>query len=130
MAGKHQEETMIPFRKKLAEIVEKAGGGLGAVIMGYDGIAIDEYISDQRICDVQLLAVEYATLLKEVNRTVSLLKTGELEEMTIATASANVIVRTINDEFFLLLVIEKDGNYGKGRFLLRKTAPLLRDELQ
>ena len=121
---------MISFRETLVEIVEKVGGGLGAVIMGYDGIPIDEYISDQRTCDVQLMAVEYATLLKEVKRTVAVLRTGEMEEITIATALASVIVRIINDEFFILLVIDKDGNYGKGRFLLRRAAPLLRDELR
>lgn len=121
---------MISFRETLVEIVNKVEGGLGAVIMGYDGIAIEEYIADHRTCDVQLLAVEYATLLKEVKRTVSVLKTGEMEEMTIATAVARVIVRIINDEFFILLVTERDGNYGKGRFLLRRAVPSLRDELQ
>ena len=30
---------MISFRDTLADIVNNVGGGLGAVIMGYDGIA-------------------------------------------------------------------------------------------
>lgn len=121
---------MIAFRETLTDIVEKVGGGLGAVIMGYDGIAIEEYIREQKTCDIQLLAVEYATLLKEVKRTVSVLKTGDMDEMTISTELTRAIVRIINDEFFILLALDKEGNYGKGRFLLKRVAPLLREELQ
>lgn len=121
---------MISFRDTLADIVNSVGGGLGAVIMGYDGIAIEEYTPEQTVCDMPLVAVEYATLLKEVKRTVSVLKTGEMEEMTVITAMVNVIVRIINDEFFLILAMDKNGNHGKGRFLLRRAVPLLQEELQ
>ena len=121
---------MISFRDTLADMVNNVGGGLGAVIMGYDGIAIEEYTAEQTVCDMPLIAVEYATLLKEVRRTVSVLKTGEMEEMTVITGMINVIVRLITDEFFLLLVIDSNGNHGKGRFLLRRAVPLLREELQ
>lgn len=121
---------MISFRDTLADIVNNVGGGLGAVIMGYDGIAIEEYTLQQNVCDMPLLAVEYATLLKEVRRTVSVLKTGEMEEMTIITTMISVIVRIINEEFFLVLAIDKSGNHGKGRFLLRRAVPVLQEELQ
>ena len=121
---------MISFRDTLADIVNNVGGGLGAVIMGYDGIAIDEYSPQQDSCDMPLIAVEYATLLKEVRRTVSVLKTGEMEEMTIFTTKIGVIVRIINEEFFVLLAIDSTGNHGKGRFLLRRAVPLLQEELQ
>lgn len=112
----------------LRGIVEKAGGGVGAVIMGYDGIPIDEYIREG-VFDVELLAVEYANVLKEVKRTIDVLKTGEMEEIVITTERSKVLIRAINDDFFLMLALESDGNFGKGRYLLKRDVPRLREEL-
>jgi predicted regulator of Ras-like GTPase activity (Roadblock/LC7/MglB family) len=119
------------FRDIIKEIVERVDGGIGAVILGYDGIAIDEYLREQGGgFDFQLLAVEYATLLKEVKRTVEVLKTGKMEEVSITTGSTRIVIRALNDEFFIVLALEKGGNFGKGRYLLQRAAPLLCAELQ
>jgi len=66
------------LKQTLKLIVENVGGGIGAVIMGYDGIPIEEYIRE-RIFDVQIVAVEYVNVMKEVKRTLEVLKTGEME---------------------------------------------------
>lgn len=118
------------FRDILRSLVETVEGGQGAVIMGYDGIPIDEYIKEEVALDVQLLSVEYATLLKEIKRTVEVLKTGEMDEISITTGLSRVIVRPINAEFFIVFILTKDGNFGKGRYLLKRDAPKLREELQ
>jgi predicted regulator of Ras-like GTPase activity (Roadblock/LC7/MglB family) len=116
------------LRDTLKEIVEKVGGGVGAVIMGYDGIPIEEYIKEG-IFDVQILAVEYANVLKEVKRTIGVLKTGDMEEIMITTGQSNIIIRSVSDDFFIMLALDNDGNYGKGRYLLKREAPKLREEL-
>lgn len=118
------------FRNTLKTIVESVEGGVGAIIMGYDGIEIDAYVIDDSGFDVQLLAVEYATVLKEVKKTVEVLKSGEMEEVTIATKLYRVVVRAINDEFFVVLILLGDGNYGKGRYVLKREAPALLSGLQ
>lgn len=117
------------FNEILRGVVDSVGGGVGAVIMGYDGIAIDEYIRDDGLLDVQLLAVEYATVLKEVKKTADVLRSGDMEEVSIATDAYRVIIRVINDEFFVVLTIVSDGNFGKGRYLLRREIDKLRERL-
>lgn len=118
------------FRETLEEMVLTVGGGLGAVIMGYDGIAIDEYIASETGIDLQLLSVEYSNVIKEIRSAVEVLKTGMLEEVVISTDMTKVLVRGITDDFFLLLLLANDGNLGKGRYYLKKYAPVLRDSLQ
>ena len=120
----------MPFKEILKPLVEQVEGGQGAVIMGYDGIPVDEYIHENVGLDVQLLSVEYATLLKEIRRTVEVLKTGEMEEVSITTGRSLVIVRPVNDEFFVVFVLDRDGNFGKGRYLLKRDAPKLASALQ
>lgn len=118
------------FRETLGQMVETVGGGIGAVIMGYDGIPIDEYISEEASFDVQLLCVEYSNLIKEIRKAVEVLKTGFMEEVCINTDVSRVLMRVINDDYFLVLVLKHDGNFGKGRFYLKKYAPRLHDDLQ
>ena len=118
------------FRETLKGLVENVAGGQGAVMMGYDGIPIDEFIKDDLSLDVQLLSVEYATLLKEIKRTIDVLKTGDMEEISITTGLARVIVRPVSQEFFVVLVLDREGNFGKGRFLLKRDVPKLAEALQ
>jgi predicted regulator of Ras-like GTPase activity (Roadblock/LC7/MglB family) len=130
MARYYQEETLMSFRETLKVLVGNVEGGQGAVIMGYDGIPIDEYIKDDVSLDVQLLSVEYATLLKEIKRTIDVLKTGDMEEVSITTGLSRIIVRPVNQDFFVVLVLKKEGNFGKGRYLLKRDAPKIAEELQ
>jgi len=118
------------FKEILKTIVEESFGGLGGVIMGYDGIAIDEYLQPGGGMDVGLLAVEYASVLKEIKRTVGVLKTGELEEVSIISEKCCVIVRGVSEDFFVALVLTSDGNFGKGRYLLKREAARLREALR
>ena len=117
------------YKESLKTVTESVGGGLAAIIMGYDGIPIDEYLVDSSQFDLQLLTVEYANLLRDIRRTVELLENGAMEEVSIATDRLRVLVRVINDQFFLVLVITADGNYGKGRYLLNREALKLKDDL-
>jgi predicted regulator of Ras-like GTPase activity (Roadblock/LC7/MglB family) len=118
------------YKECLKSLTESVGGGLAAIIMGYDGIPIDEYFVDSTPFDLQLLVVEYANLLRDIRRTVTLLENGSMQEVAIATDRLRVLVRVISDEFFLVLVLTADGNYGKGRYLLSREAPRLKDELK
>jgi len=116
------------LKDTLKGITEKVGGGIGALIMGYDGIPIEEFILGSDF-DIQLLAVEYVNVMKEVKRSVDVLKTGALEEIIISTEQSKIIIRTVCEDYFVMLILNSDGNYGKGRYLLKLESTRLRDEL-
>ena len=107
------------IRESLKAIVENVDGSLAAVIMAYDGIPIDEVSAEQSEFDMQLLSVEYATVLKEIKRAVDVIKMGELEEVSIATSRICVVVRVLNEDLFTALIMKRDGNIGKGRYMLK-----------
>ena len=112
----------------LQDIVEKVGGGIGALIMGYDGIPIEEYILESNF-DIQLLAVEYVNVMKEVKRSLEVLKTGNLQEILISTEQSKIIIRTVCEDYFVILILNSEGNYGKGRYLLKLETPRLLEDL-
>lgn len=119
----------MPYKDYLKALSESVGGSLASIIMGYDGIPIDEYFVEATPFDLQLLVVEYANLLRDIRRTVGLLENGTMQEVSITTDRVKVLVRVISEEFFLVLVLAADGNYGKGRYLLSREAAKLREEL-
>ena len=117
------------FNDVLQGLVEQAGGGIGAVLMGYDGIAIEQFFRPVSGLDMQLMAVEYANILKEIKNAAEVLNTGKMEEVAIKTERYQMVIRTLTDEYFVALTLEQNGNFGKGRYLLLRDAPLLREAL-
>ena len=108
------------FSEILQRIVEETGGGIGAVLMGYDGIAIDQFFSPDEELDLQMVVVEYSNVLKEIRKTAEILSLGEMEEISIRTDRFIIVIRMLNEEYFVALVIARDGNFGKGRYLMTR----------
>lgn len=114
------------FNKILESIVEESGGGIGAVLMGYDGIAIDQYFAAGEQIDLQMIAVEYANVLKEIRKTAEILNVGEMTEVAIKTDRFQIVVRIITPDYFVAMTLRRDGNFGKARYLLtRETGNLI-----
>ncbi len=117
------------FNEILQGIVQQSGGGVGAVLMGYDGIAIEEYFEAVEGVDLHMVAVEYANVLKEIKKTAEILDNGDMEEVSIKTERFYVVTRVLTDEYFVALTLDRRGNFGKGRYLLMKEAPRLIEAL-
>lgn len=117
------------LRDTLKLIVDSVDGALAALIMAYDGISIDEIAVEQSEFDLQLLSVEYATVLKEIKRAIEVIQAGNLEEVTISTTNTRAVVRILNSDLFMVLIMRHDGNYGKGRYLLKLKSYDLAQEL-
>ncbi len=107
------------LRDTLNTVVHSVDGALSAFIMAYDGIPIDEVAVEQEEFDLQLLSVEYASVLKEIKLATEVIKAGDLEEISIATTRTRIVVRVLNDDLFSALIMKSDGNFGKGRYLLK-----------
>src|SRR4051794_36960587 len=97
------------LRQLLSGIIETVEGAMAAIVMAYDGIPIDEAVVAQTDFDLQSLAVEYAALLKDIRRTVDVLKVGDLEEVSITTGEVAVIIRSLNEELFCVMILAKDA---------------------
>lgn len=117
------------FSKILQTLVEETGGGLGAVLMGYDGIAIEQFLLPCDGVDLSIIGVEYANILKEIKKASEVLHTGSMEEVSIRTERFYVVVRILSDDYFVALIIHRDGNFGKARYLLLREAGNLKDAL-
>ena len=117
------------FRSILKTIVSTTTGGVGAVLMGYDGIAIDQYVNEDAVLDLNLVAIEYTNVIKEIRNAAEVLETGQLQEVSIKTELYYVIIHALTDDYFVALTIAREGNFGQGRYLLLREAGNLRQAL-
>lgn len=117
------------FKEHLQKIVEGAGDGVAAVIMGLDGILVDAYSRDTGGFDINIIVMEFSYILTQVKKAAETLKVAGLQEMIVKAEQLVLVIRMINDEYFLAVVLQPTGNLGKCRFLMRLTAPKLLAEL-
>jgi predicted regulator of Ras-like GTPase activity (Roadblock/LC7/MglB family) len=122
------------FKSILRTIVEECGGGLGAALMGNDGIAIEEYLADSAgdsalQGDIGTAGVEFGRILAETRKAADAMAAGPVEETIIRLDGFSLIFRTIDEEYFVVLALEPDGNLGKARYLIRRHLLAIRQEL-
>lgn len=127
------------FETILRTIVEGCGGGIGAALMGNDGIPIEEFTAsrapnaasprelDQAV-EVGIAGVEFGRILTDIRRASDALGGGALEETIIRVKGFMLVFQPIDDENFLVLALDRDGNLGKARYLIRRHLYALRQQ--
>lgn len=115
------------FLEVLKETVDKVDGAVSAVIIGTDGMPVQEYVSENLI-DLTGLGAEVSAMIRDIGSAAENLGLGEAREFSIISDRCGIIVRKINNEYYLALVIKPEGNYGKGRFVLKGAVPKIESE--
>jgi len=119
------------FQEILKEIVEGVEGGIGGMIIGRDGIALETYLKEggDGAVDIQAFGVELVTSIGEFHRAARALDADKLEELSLVMPEYVAVLRLLNPEYFLVTVIAREGNFGKARWLMRREMPRLQAEL-
>jgi predicted regulator of Ras-like GTPase activity (Roadblock/LC7/MglB family) len=117
------------FRDHLQHVVEHVDGAVACALMGVDGIEVDSFLSDEQGLDLKSLLVEYSTVLHAARAAAASQQAGELGELSLQSERLLVVARLISPEYFMVVALKPDGNFGKARYMLRVTAPRLLAEL-
>jgi predicted regulator of Ras-like GTPase activity (Roadblock/LC7/MglB family) len=116
------------FQDSLRRIAERVEGTRAVSLLGLDGIPIDSYVSAEGL-PMDTLAAEAGGLIKAANASRALADHGAVTEITVASGRSASILCRVTAEYYLLLLLARDGNFGRGRFELRKAALVLEKEL-
>jgi len=117
------------FEAILRAIVSQCPGALGAALMGVDGIPIAEVSGAGESEEVTLLGVEFGRVLEEARKVAAAVNGGALDELVIAMARTQVVLRSVDAETFFVLALDASGNLGKARYLLRRHLIDVREQL-
>ncbi len=122
------------FESILQSIVDDCGGGVGAALMGADGIPIEQVLSVSAPVgvldeEVSTVGIEFGKILQDIGKASDSLEGGALQETIVSVSNFILLFRIVTKEYFLVVVLSPDGNLGKARYLIRKNLLVIRQEL-
>ncbi|HXN06508.1 MAG TPA: hypothetical protein VN944_05530 [Nitrospiria bacterium] len=117
------------FSRVLTRVVTESDRATGAAVVANDGIVLEEYKTDPSI-DFSILGAEFCRTFREIGEKTASIRRGTPLEISLLTDQSMIILRKINEEYFLVLVLESDANFGKGRFMMRKEMEQLINEFK
>ena len=114
----------------LRKIVEQTPGSTGAILMGFDGIAVMQHLAKgHEDADIELMATEFSFRFIELRKAAQALDMGDISDITVKAEAGTVLCRVLSEEYFVAVVLHDATYFGKGRWLLRSTAHELIAEL-
>jgi predicted regulator of Ras-like GTPase activity (Roadblock/LC7/MglB family) len=117
------------FRESLQRLVEGVDGAVAGLLMGFDGISVESYTRSGHAMDINTVGMEFSFILGQARKAAEILEVGPIREVAIRAEMLTLLIRVVSRDYFLALALTPEGNFGKGRFLLRVTAPRLEKEL-
>ena len=115
------------FRRILAALRDHVEGALAASLIGLDGIAV-ETVGGEAV-PLEVMGAEFGGFVKSIRNVKTELNAGDVLQFSLVTEKYIAILSAVTPEYFILLVLEPNGNYGRARFELAKAKHALRDEL-
>jgi predicted regulator of Ras-like GTPase activity (Roadblock/LC7/MglB family) len=114
------------FREHCQHIVQSVPGATACVLMGFDGIPIDTFEAHPSTYDLPTLLTEYsAAALTLRHAEADQPESGGVRELVISTPSLTCVLRPLNEDYFLAVLLGPQAVAGKARYLMRMAAPEL-----
>ena len=118
------------FREHLQDVCKGVDGSVSCTLMGVDGIEVDSHLAgDPEDFDLKSLMIEYSAVFRAARDAADLHQAGGVSELSINTEKLATVARLVSPDYFMVVALRPEGNYGKARYLLRITAPKVRSEL-
>jgi predicted regulator of Ras-like GTPase activity (Roadblock/LC7/MglB family) len=124
----------VNFAAALHAIVTECGGGIGALLMGVDGIPIEQVVGaavpDGPLSeDLATAGIEFGRILHDIRKASDALSGGAVQETVVVLSRFTLLFRMVDEDVFVVVVLAADGNIGKARYLIRRQLPAIRSNL-
>jgi len=107
------------FLERLNEISNRIQGARVLSLVAEDGIPVESVSSEEGL-DVEVLAAELMNQVKTIGENHRDLDLGDVRQFSVTTQDRTLMVSSVSDNYFLLLVLGPEGSYGRARFELRR----------
>ena len=115
------------FRQVLEQIRDRVDGTLAVSLIGLDGLAVEAVHGDSVPLDT--MGAEFGSFIKSIRVANAELNTGDVLQFSLVTEKYIAFLSAVTDDYYVLLVMKPDGNFGRARFELSRARHILRDEL-
>jgi predicted regulator of Ras-like GTPase activity (Roadblock/LC7/MglB family) len=116
------------FLDQLSRISNRIEGALALSLVARDGMPVESVSSDPNL-DLEALSAELVTQVRSITENHRELDVGEVQHLSVTTDRMTLMVSSVAADYYLLLVLGPEGNYGRARFELRRARLLLEADL-
>jgi predicted regulator of Ras-like GTPase activity (Roadblock/LC7/MglB family) len=115
------------FDEAVRDLLQRCPGSRGAAIVAPDGIPV---VVEPPMFEMETLGAELANIVKDMESSAEELHHGKLQQFTMDAENAQILLTTMTEGYFLLMVLESDAVIGRARFACRVTGEKLRSEFE
>jgi predicted regulator of Ras-like GTPase activity (Roadblock/LC7/MglB family) len=117
----------MPFKSLLKRLLEDIPGALGAIIVDWEGEAVDQVarISDY---DIKVLGAHSGILLGLLREALARIDSGKLLDVVIRTGQNKTLISPLTDDYFLILQLGSEAIAARAAYRMRHCVAELRDE--
>jgi len=116
------------FLDQLSQISNRIDGALALSLVARDGMPVESFSADPSL-DLEVLAAELVAQVRSITENHRELDVGDVQQLSVMTDRLTLMVSAVAADYYLLLVLGPEGNYGRARFELRRARLLLEEEL-
>jgi predicted regulator of Ras-like GTPase activity (Roadblock/LC7/MglB family) len=116
------------FLEILNRISNRIEGAVALSLVAKDGMPVETFNSNPDL-ELDVLAAEMISQVRSISSNHRELEVGDVQQLSVTTDRMTLMVSSVASDYYLLLVLGPEGNYGKARFELRRARLLLEEDL-
>ena len=116
------------FRETLEGVANRVEGVRALSLIGRDGIILESCGAESE-SQLEPIAAEITGMLKHLMTEESGNDSGDIQQFIIESGSSILFLVNVTSEYYLMVLLSRDGNSGRARFEARRAAASLEKEL-
>ena len=118
----------MPFKQLLDELIDSVSGASGAIIADWEGEAVD-HVARMDDYELRVIGAHKGIVLANLRKVMSRLQADQLQEVVIATSTAQILILPVTPDYFLVLVTGRDAVLGRALYASRRCVKELKKEI-
>lgn len=116
------------LQQELRNICQEVPGCKAAILMNLDGMVVMRHVEEEGGLDDEVLLIELTASVKQALGAVENGGGGRLQELVLHFERGTLVMRLLQEEHFIAMLIDPQALSGKSRYVLRtRSQPLAND---
>lgn len=116
------------FKRMLGDLLGRVPGGLGAIVVDWEGEAVDQ-VGQLDDYELKLIGAHKGLILDSLRAAVNRAEGNELQEISITTEKIQTLIMPVNREYFLVVTLTRGEAFGRALFEARRCLDKLKREI-
>jgi predicted regulator of Ras-like GTPase activity (Roadblock/LC7/MglB family) len=119
----------MPFKSLLNRLLDDIPGALGAIIIDWEGEAVDQ-VARMEEYEIKVLGAHNGIILNLLREAMARIDSGEMEEVLIRTGRNKILIAPLTVDYFLVLNLGPQSIAARAAFKMRRCVSELRSEFE